>query len=429
MKTLILALESSFTMFVKTKLPKRWAYFAEVASYLKSKGHDIDVMDCLNPAISHGEVLQKIAENDYDLIILLARPETARSIIKLSPFIKQISSKSKVLIYGDVTNYFPNFFKNDFIDAIIVSGDWECGLDDYFDFLQGKKSVDQLEGISCNTGDGWTEGKPGRLFDGKDWVFPDISTEGFIDKELYFSIDEQLTITVSRGCPFNCTFCPAVITFGSNDRRMPVAKVVEYIKENKGKFKVLKLFSPTFTFNAEWVKALCKLMIDSDCIVPWTCTSRPDCLEDLEMIELMAKAGCKRVAIGIETLDKESGQGLKKFRNMDDYIDLVKKVFSDLIKVGIEPKPLMMLGLKGQTRKNVEASFDLLKSFGAKDIRAASYSPRQLLRSKDADGSLDIDQIERMDKMTYQHIELPGINREEYLRLIYNTNSYKDILK
>lgn len=430
MKVLIAALDSSFTMFIKTKLAKRWAYFVEIATYIKDKGHEVMTLDCLDPKISHGEVLQAIAQNDYELIVFVARPETVRSIVKLSPFVKEISPKSKILIYGDTANYFPNFFKKESIDAVIVEGDWECGLDDYLDYVKKEKSIKDLNGISCNIAGKWTKAKPGKYMLSNDWPLADIKTKNFIDKNLYYSINNsELTITVSRGCPFNCTFCPAVITFGQADRRTPHDKIISYIKENKGGFKSLKFFSPTFTYDKVWVKTLCRLMIENDCVVPWSCTSRPDCLVDLEMIELMAQAGCRKIAIGVETLDKESKQGLKKFNYVENYIDMVETVFKNLINFGIEPKVLMMLGLKGQNRSNIKESFKLLKKFGAKEIRASSYSPRQLLRSKDKDNTLTIDDIEKMDKMTYQNLEIPEMSREEYLRIIYNTEDFLNILK
>lgn len=289
MKVLIATLESSFTMFVKTKMPKKWAYFAEIATYIKDKGHDIDVLDCFNPQISHGEILEAIAKESYALIIFLARPDTARAITKIVPLTREISPRSKILIYGDTANYFPNFFKKSGADAVIVSGDWECGLDDYFDFLIGKKSLNQLDGIICNIDGVWTNSRPGRKMLDNNWSLPDIKTPGFIDKELYYSINKgQLTITVSRGCPFDCNFCPAVITFGVKDRRISHEKIINYIKYNKAEFRSLKFFSPTFTYDKAWVKELCRLMIKHNCIVPWSCTSRPDCLDDIEMVELMA---------------------------------------------------------------------------------------------------------------------------------------------
>lgn len=429
-KVLVAVLESSFTMFVKTKLAKRWAYFVEIASYIKSKGYLVDAKDCLDPKISHGEILSLIAKKKYKLVILLARPETARSIIKLSPFIKQISPKSKILVYGDTANYFPNFFKKKFIDAVINDGDWECGIDDYLDYLEGRKEINQLNGVSCNLDGIWSNFKKGKILESKHWVLPDIESKDFISKELYYSInDAQLSITVSRGCPFNCTFCPAVITFGEVDRRIPVEKIINFIKNNIGEFKSLKFFSPTFTYDKVWVKNFCEQIIKERCIVPWTCTSRPDCLNDLELIKMMGKAGCYKIAIGVETLDKESSLGLKKFNNLDGYIDLVREVFLNLTDNGITPKPLLMLGIPGQNRENIRSSFDLLKSFGAKELRAASYSPRQVLRLKDNKNVLEIDDIELMDKMTFQYTELPGISREEFLQLVYNTDNYSEILK
>ena len=110
-RILLVFLESTSTMFMHTKVPKRWAYFAEIASFLKSKGFDVKTMDCLNPAISHGEVFSEVASHDYDVIVLIARRETVRSIYGSAHVLKDISPRTKIVVYGDMVNYVPNFFK------------------------------------------------------------------------------------------------------------------------------------------------------------------------------------------------------------------------------------------------------------------------------------------------------------------------------
>ena len=48
MKVLFVEAEETFYMPVNTKIPKRWAYLGEIATYI-AKENDVKVMDCINP--------------------------------------------------------------------------------------------------------------------------------------------------------------------------------------------------------------------------------------------------------------------------------------------------------------------------------------------------------------------------------------------
>lgn len=110
MKVLFVEGEESFYMPVNTKIPKRWTYLAEIATYV-AENNDVKVMDCLSPRISHSEILTEISTNRYDLICFLVRIETVNSLLKLIPLIKKITPESKLLAYGDAVCMFPNYIK------------------------------------------------------------------------------------------------------------------------------------------------------------------------------------------------------------------------------------------------------------------------------------------------------------------------------
>ena len=67
MKVLFVEAEETFYMSVSTKIPKRWAYLGEIATYI-AKENDVKVMDCINPQISHAEILNEIANDKYELV-------------------------------------------------------------------------------------------------------------------------------------------------------------------------------------------------------------------------------------------------------------------------------------------------------------------------------------------------------------------------
>ena len=431
MKILFVESEETFYMPIKTKIPKRWAYLGEIASYVKKKGHEVKIMDCLNPKISHAEILEEVSRNKWDIVCFLMRIESVYSMIKLVPLIKKISPTTKLLTYGDAPCMFINYIKDNLgqLDAIVESGDWEVAICNYAKYLQGSDFTNiDVPGITIKENGIWKNAKRCNGEDFTDWEFPDLESD-LIDKELYFSLrDNEVTMSVSRGCPYNCKFCLAVKTFDKADRRKDPKLIVDYMRKNKDKVKRFKLFSPTFTYDLAWVERLCNLILEEKLEVKWVVTSRPDCLRNEKIIQLMAKAGCKKIAVGIETLDEASNKELKKFANIEDYKNVVRNMFKYANDNDIEIKPLLMMGIKGQTTQNLKDTLTFLKDSGAKDIRLAAYSPRQDLTEKDNKKILTMEDIEKMDKMTYINYMPERLDENKFLNMIYGTEKYMEIL-
>lgn len=431
MKILFVESQETFYMPIKTKIPKRWAYLGEIATYVSKKGHEVKIMDCLDPKISHAEILEEISRNKWDMICFLMRIESVSSMIKLVPLIKQMSPDTKLLTYGDAPCMFVNFIKDNLndLDAIVESGDWEVAICNYAKYLQKTDFINiDVPGITIKENGQWKDAKRCNGENFTDWEFPDLNSN-LINKDLYLSLrDNEVTMSVSRGCPYNCKFCLAVKTFDKADRRKNPKLIVEYMKNNKDKVKRFKLFSPTFTYDAKWVEDLCNMILEEELDVKWVVTSRPDCLRDEKLIELMSRAGCKKIAVGIETLDEISNKELKKFANIDDYKNVVRNMFNYANKNGIEIKPLLMMGIKGQNIQNLKETLSFLNEIGAKDIRLAAYSPRQDLTDKDNERKLTLNDIEKMDKMTYINYMPSGLNENKFLNMIYGTNKYLEIL-
>lgn len=428
MKVLFVEAEETFYMPVNTKIPKRWAYLAEIATYVSKNGNEVKIMDCLSPKISHAEILEEITKNKYDLICFLIRIETVNSLLKLVPLVSKISKQTKLLAYGDATCMFPNFIKKNLrdLDAIIESGDWEVAICNYIKYLKNEDFLDNsIPGITLKIDNKWINATRCNGENFTEWNFPDLDSN-LIDIDLYKQLrHNEVTISASRGCPYNCKFCLAVKTFDKDDRRKDINELVEYMVQNKNKVETYKLFSPTFTYDEKWVENFCDKLIETGENINWVTTSRTDKLQNEKMICKMSKSGCKKIAVGIETLDIEANRELKKFKDLNHYKKSVENMFNIANKYNVEIKPLLMMGIKGQTRSNLKESLSFLKKVGAKEIRIAAYSPRQILTQKDNDGTLTIDDINSMDKMTYINYMPDGMDESLFLELIYGTEEYR----
>ena len=263
-------------------------------------------MDCIDPKISHAEILEEVATQSYDLICFLMRIETVNSMLKLVPLIRKVTPNTKLLAYGDAPCMFINYIKENFsdLDAIVEGGDWEVSICNYVKYIESHENID-IPAITIKVNGKWKDAKKCNGENFTDWSFPDLENR-ICNSDLYRELKEnEVTISVSRGCPYNCKFCLAVKTFDKADRRKNPKQIVDFMEKYKDKVSRYKLFSPTFTYDEKWVNELCNMIIDRGLKVEWVVTSRPDRLQNKELLKLMSKAGCKRIAVGIETLDEK----------------------------------------------------------------------------------------------------------------------------
>ena len=112
-------------------------------------------------------------------------------------------------------------------------------------------------------------------------------------------------IVTSRGCPAGCTYCIKHVSYGPTMRLRSAKKLIEEIKE-LGRLGVhnVHMYADLFTVNKAQVVGLCNEILAQGLKIKWTCNSRVDFV-DLEMLQLMAKAGCHFISWGLESGNKE----------------------------------------------------------------------------------------------------------------------------
>ncbi|MBI5608810.1 MAG: B12-binding domain-containing radical SAM protein, partial [Deltaproteobacteria bacterium] len=157
-------------------------------------------------------------------------------------------------------------------------------------------------------------------------------------------------IEASRGCPFTCNFC--VLTGYEKYRFRPVEDVVNEIETrmtwNKNWFG---LFDNTFIFldnnlggSPKYLRALCEALIPKKRI--WGCALTFNILRDEELVKLMAKAGCRYIYTGLESLNPDSIEHFHKGQNKISEVDeVIRRAFNSGILLSFG----LLVGSDGDT--------------------------------------------------------------------------------
>jgi len=156
----------------------------------------------------------------------------------------------------------------------------------------------------------------------------------------------MIPLFITRGCPYNCTYCCIKSGYGPSFRKRPIEDVVEQIKIIKEKYEKEDQTPPLSFFfvddnlwgDVRYAKELFRSLIPLEII--WT-TQASLTLDD-ELLELAAKSGCYSFLVGLESLDPRNVSYFKKRQNsLEHYEECIEKIH----RAGISVNASFMVGL------------------------------------------------------------------------------------
>lgn len=162
-------------------------------------------------------------------------------------------------------------------------------------------------------------------------------------------------IEASRGCPFTCHFC--VLTGRESYRYRPIKNVIHEIefkmRWNKNYFGLL---DNAFMFldnnlggSVHYLRELCEALIPHKKI--WGCALTFNVLRDEETVKLMARAGCRYVYTGLESLNAESLKAMNKRQNkLAEVNAVIRRCFASGILLSFG----LIIGSDGDTNEYLE---------------------------------------------------------------------------
>ncbi|MDF1514224.1 MAG: radical SAM protein [Anaerolineae bacterium] len=165
-------------------------------------------------------------------------------------------------------------------------------------------------------------------------------------------------VVSSRGCPAGCRFCIKHVSYGTSVRFRSPENVLDEIEQlvNLGVRKI-HMYTDLFTVNRDQVVGICEGLLERQLHVRWTCNSRVDFV-DLDMLQLMHRAGCWMLSWGIESGDPAMLQRMHKGITHDQ----VRQALAWAKQAGIMNWGYFIIGLPGETAVSIRKTIDFAKS-------------------------------------------------------------------
>jgi radical SAM superfamily enzyme YgiQ (UPF0313 family) len=161
-----------------------------------------------------------------------------------------------------------------------------------------------------------------------------------------------------RGCPLDCVFCSTSAIEGKAVRKRSPGSLVAWVAEiNARGFRNFHFVDNTFNLPLSYAKDLCRRVIDSGLDLDWWALVYPKWV-DVELVQLMAEAGCTQISLGFESGSEPILRMLNKRFNRTE-VQIISEMFAD---AGIQRFGFLLLGGPGETRDTVEESIAFAES-------------------------------------------------------------------
>lgn len=348
-----------------------------LATALRKNNIKVELVDCVLKGMDHAALTDYAVQSKPDIVGFSMFSHDLPSVSKSTRLIKEVLPNVTILLGGPHPSAMPQETLNIIKHAgFLFKGEAENGLPKLVRYLGHDASVKlsdipglywrEGENILCNSQD-FCEDLDSFSFPSWDLHDPRIyppAPQGMIFKNLPLA-----PVMITRGCPFDCTFCAAHTIMGKKIRFRSLdnaIKEVEYLYNNYG-VREIHILDDNFTLSKQYAKDFCNRLIDTKLKITWCCPNgiRIDSLDE-ELVYLMKKSGCYYISIGIESGSPRILEDMKKGLTREK----IKRQIRLVKKQGLAVNGFFILGYPGETIRDINMTIDFAKNL---DLTRAAF--------------------------------------------------------
>lgn len=354
-----------------------------LATAIRKKGYKVKILHCIKEKMNLNGFASYIRNTKPSIVGFTCVSYDVGSVQESIKVVKDINKSIPVIVGGAHASAVPKIaMERDFPDADYgFRGESEIGLPMLLDFINENSNI-ELEKI------------PGLIwkYDGQTRINPQIYHEDvdelgipawdLMDPREYeaspfhgFARGFPLAPMISaRGCPFPCTFCSTKYQMGQKMRYRSVSLILEEMKllVNKYNVKEIQFLDDCFSVNKNKVMEICSGILEEGIKVNWQCPNglRVDTIDE-EVLQIMKKAGCYHISVGIESANPNILKKMKK--NIS--LELVEEKIAIAKKVGIKVTGFFILGFPGETEDDIKWTIKYARKIPIDKVLFSNFWP------------------------------------------------------
>ncbi|MFA5157483.1 MAG: radical SAM protein [Candidatus Omnitrophota bacterium] len=245
----------------------------------------------------------------------------------------------------------------------------ECGDISYGVVLEGEGTLVQLmngKDLADIKGLLFRKGQE-IVFTGNPDSIVDLDSEGFphyegFELEKYSARPKLMTINTTRGCPYQCIYCPVGTTIGKNLRYRSPESVIEEIRYwyDKG-YRIIEIMDDNFTFKMERVFSVCELLEKEEfrnLVLNIPNGVRADKVNP-HLLNRLRQVGFKVISFGVEAGSEAVLKSLKKGEDLAT----IKQAIRWAVDAGLEVRLFFLIGSPTERIDDFKNSIKIAEEF------------------------------------------------------------------
>ncbi len=233
-----------------------------------------------------------------------------------------------------------------------------------------------------------------------------------------------------RGCPYKCNFCSVIKISGRAVRSPDIETTLESLRRAKrGGVRVINFVSDNFNKFPQ-VRELLQSMIDERLNLPFYCQCDTQIAKDPGLVELLGRAGCYEMFIGVESFNRKTLKEAGKHHNRPQHYAEIIRLCEE---VGIRAHFSNIIGFPNDDEKEIFHLLEVLKSLRPR--KASFYILTPVPGTEQYDdfhkaGLITEQNLDRFDGSCYTWTH-PFLSRDRLENLLYHcySNYYGFLLR
>lgn len=339
--------------YVPPSLPISLGYLAAV---LRRKGHRVRILNIGESTELSTAGLKNLLTDFRPQLVGMAAYQ--RNMLLLQGFcrlIKETDPAVRIILGGPQATFMPSAALNELPEVdFICRGEGEVVIQEVVQALESGRIEASVSGTTTRLSpDHWEEG--GEVEPPQDL---DTYPSPFLAKVLDLDGLEEAILLTSRGCPYRCLFCYTPRASGKHVRYHSVERVLEEMSwlNSKG-ISRFWVADPSFSFKRTRTQELLEGVLRRGIRASLWLETRAD-LVDEELLRLMAKAGVRLVAYGLES----ASQRVLELLGKEVSLETLRRAVSMSKAHGLDVELFSQYGLPGETQQDALHTLEFVRS-------------------------------------------------------------------
>ncbi len=350
---------------------------ALLSTVLKKEGHKTSLFHVTKP-VSRSNFMKSVEKEDPDLIAFSSTSPMFPFVREFASWLNEARARVRTICGGIHPTIAPDdVIGTDGID-IICRGEGEAPLSELCQKIESNEDISDIQNLWVKKEDDIIKNPIRPLLEDLDSLpFPDRSIFNY--ETLYGENEGRGTFMVSRGCPYNCSYCCNHLIrqiYGSNGKAVrfrSVDNVIEEITEVIETYPFIKSlnFDDDILFlKRKWSEEFAE-KYSNKIHLPFTCNARAN-ITGKTRVDLMKKAGCHHIKFGLESGNEYISNKVLN-RNLTN--ESIKKAFALCREAGLTTESFNMVGIPCDTPKTILDTIKLNAEIGVDRMQVSIYQP------------------------------------------------------